>query len=224
MRRLALPGRLPTRARAAVSPVAGVLLVCGLLAAGCTGSAEPTAASGSSTAAADGSPSTSATASATTSASAPVSPSPSASSPEPTEPALSPVPSRARKTLRPVPPSTPADVGGGVRLTLAGSRAVTVTGQGPGELSGPALAVTLRVANGSARPFALDGVTVSASIRDEEASPSASPPARPLSGSLRAGGTADGVYVFVLPEGPRRPVVVVASLSADLPVATFTIR
>jgi hypothetical protein len=100
---------------------------------------------------------------------------------------------------------------------------VTVTGQGPGELSGPAVALTLQVTNGSARPLDLGTVTVSASMGGQEASSSEAAPARPFSGRLAPGAKAQGVYVFVLPAGGRRPVGVVVSLAPDLPVVRFTV-
>jgi ABC-type Fe3+-hydroxamate transport system substrate-binding protein len=138
-------------------------------------------------------------------------------------PALTPVPSKARTTLPPVAPSRTVTVGGAARTVLLGSRNVTVSGQGPGELSGPGVALTLRVTNGSSSPLDLDAVTVSASIRGQEASSSDAAPAKPFSGRLAPGANAEGVYVFVLPAGARRPVGVVVSLAPDLPVARFSI-
>jgi hypothetical protein len=158
-------------------------------------------------------------------------PSPAASSTEPvasprpsaTTQSLVPVPSKARTTLPPVAPSRTVTIGAAARTVLLGSRNVTVTGQGPGELSGPAVALTLQVTNGSSRPLGLDAVIVSASIGGQEASASDAAPAKPFSGSLGPGAKAQGVYVFVLPAGGRRPVGVVVSLAPDLPVARFTV-
>jgi hypothetical protein len=114
-------------------------------------------------------------------------------------------------------------VGGGARAVLIASRNVTVKGQGPGELSGPAVALTLQVTNGATRPLDLDAVTVTASIRGQEASSSDAAPAKPFAGRLAAGARAQAVYVFVLPADARRPVGVVVSLAPDLPVARFTV-
>jgi hypothetical protein len=181
-----------------------------LLVAGCSGGSGQ--AAGTST-----SPAVTGT---TGTSSAPAAP---AVSSRPTTPSLTAVPSKARTTLAPVAPSKTVAVGGTARTVLLESRKVTVKGQGPGELSGPGVALTLQVTNGSSRPLDLDAVTVSAGIRGEEASSSDAAPARPLGGRLAPGAKARGVYVFVLPPGARRPVAVVVSLAPDLPVARFTV-
>jgi hypothetical protein len=197
---------------------AAVLLGAALLLPGCSrdGASQAAAATASATAA-SASPSVSGTrpaAGPTTSPASPASPSPGS---------LSPVPSRSRRTLPAVRPSATVAVGAKARAVLVGSRNVTVTGRGPGELSGPGIALTLQVTNPAAAPLDLDVVTVSASVRGQEASASAATPSKPLSGRLAPGGRATGVYVFVLPAGARRPVAVVVSLSPELPVATFTV-
>jgi hypothetical protein len=122
-----------------------------------------------------------------------------------------------------VAPSKTVAVGGTARTVLLRSQYVTVKGQGPGELSGPGVALTLQVTNGSSRPLDLDAVTVTAGVRGEEASSSDAAPAKPFSGRLQPGTKAQGVYVFVLPTGASRPVGVVVSLAPDLPVARFTV-
>jgi len=146
----------------------------------------------------------------------------SAPTPAATQP-LTPVPSKSRTTLAPAAPSRTVTVGAGARAVLIKSRNVTITGQGPGELSGPGVALTLQVTNGASTPLDLDAVTVSASIRGQEASSSDAAPAKPFGGRLAAGAKAQAVYVFVLPAGARRPVGVVVSLAPDLPVARFTV-
>jgi hypothetical protein len=195
-----------------------------LLVAGCSGGSGQ--AGPTSSPAATGTPSTAAASPAVSPA-----PSPAASStgpvasprPSATTQSLAPVPSKARTTLPPVAPSRTVTVGAAARTVLLGSRNVTVTGQGPGELSGPAVALTLQVTNGSSAPLGLDAVIISASIGGQEASASDAAPAKPFSGSLASGAKAQGVYVFVLPAGGRRPVGVVVSLAPDLPVARFTV-
>ena len=122
------------------------------------------------------------------------------------------------------PAEKAVDVGGRAHATLVSARTVTVTRRGPGELSGPAVALTLRVVNGPAHALDLTAVTVTASVAGQEASPSDSPPAQPFRGSLAAARSATGVYVFVLPAGRHGTVAAVVSLSPDLPVARFTVR
>jgi hypothetical protein len=203
----------------AVGGVLGAVLA-GVLVAGCSGSgstsASAPASSGSSTASAAGP---------TSSASATTSPSGAGSSPDASASvgSLATVPPKVRATLRPVKPSTPVTVGGGARAILISSQNVTVTGRGPGELSGPAVALTLQVTNGSSRALDLSTATVSANVRGEEASASDAAPSKPFPGTLAPGARAVGVYVFVLPSSGRRPVGVVVSLAPDLPVARFTL-
>jgi hypothetical protein len=195
-------------------------LTSALLVSGCSGGSGEAAAT---------SPSPAVTG--TTGTSSPPASSPPAASPagpalsaqRTTTPSLTPVPSKARRTLAPVAPSKTVAVGGIARTVLLGSRSVTVKGQGPGELSGPGLALTLQVTNGSSRPLDLDAVTVSAGVRGEEASSSDGAPANAFRGRLAAGAKAQGVYVFVLPAGARGPVGVVVSLAPDLPVARFIV-
>lgn len=190
--------------------VAGAVTTA-LMVAGCSGGSEQ---AGSTTASA-----------AAPTASSPGSTAGPGASPQSTAgtPSLTPVPSKARTTLPPAAPSRTVAVGGTARTVLLSSRNVTVSGQGPGELSGPGVALTLQVTNGSSSPLDLDAVTVSASIRGQEASSSDSAPAKPFTGRLAPGAKAQGVYVFVLPPGGRRPVGVLVSLAPDLPVARFTI-
>jgi hypothetical protein len=201
-----------------VAPALTGLLAAGLLAA-CSG-----AAASSSSVAASASSSTVATSpAAATPATSGTPRAASAASAAPSAP-LATVPSRTRTTLPPAPTSTPVDVAGRARAALVGSRSVTVAGQGPGELSGPGVALTLKVTNPSGPSLDLGAVTVTADVAGQEASPSTAAPARPLTGTLRPGGTATGVYVFVLPAGTARPVAVVVSLAPELPVARFTVR
>jgi hypothetical protein len=117
------------------------------------------------------------------------------------------------------PVSTP----GGVRLSVAGIRAVTASGHGPGELSGPALAVQVQVVNdgtsavdlvsaGVAVYFGADGVPASLVMSDEAA--------QPLAGTLAPGATATGTYIALVPADSRDLVAVVVQMG-DAPAAIF---
>ena len=199
-----------------VAVAAGALL----LAACSSGSASSTAASGSPSAAPGSSSAPSGESSAGASPTAAGTGGPrSSAGPSP----LASVPARTRQTLPPVKPSTPVNVGPGARTVLVTSQSVTVAGRGPGELSGPGVALTLQVTNGTGRALDLRTVTVSASVTGQEASASDAGPSRPFAGTLAAGRTATGVYVFVLPAGARRPIAVEVSLAPQLPVARFTV-
>ena len=102
---------------------------------------------------------------------------------------------------RPVGPGTPVDFGGGVTATLTGSRTVDVEAHSPGETSGPGVAATIEVENGSKQPFDLTTIAVTATYGDgTPAIVSRSDPASDLTGTVAAGRTATGVYVFRVPK------------------------
>lgn len=127
--------------------------------------------------------------------------------------------------LPPVPLDRPADAGQGVTVSLVRTVSVETQGVGPGESAGePAVAVTLRVQNDSAQPLDL-GSTVVSLATGPEATPgrfSQGPPARAFSGSVAAGASAEGVYVFALPPGERGDVVLDVSLVPERPVVRLT--
>jgi hypothetical protein len=124
-----------------------------------------------------------------------------------------------------VPLEQPADAGQGVVVSLVRTVSVETQGVGPGETAGePAVAVTLRVQNGSAQPLDL-GATVVSLTTGPEATPgrfSEGPPARAFSGSVAAGASAEGVYVFALPTGERGDIVLDVSLAPERPVVRLT--
>lgn len=95
---------------------------------------------------------------------------------------------------RPILPSVVVSVG-----TV---KQVTVKSESPGQVAGKAVAATVTVKNGSAQPFALGGMTVTASYQDGVPGDSTTAsPSKELKGSLAAGASATGVYVFMVPAG-----------------------
>lgn len=158
-----------------------------------------------------------------TDAPAPPAPGPSraAPAPAPTITSLAPVPDVPRRTLPPVPANGTAEVGGGVRARLLGARQVQVAARGPGETAGPGVAVQLQVSNTSAAAVPLDDARLSASYAGQEASPVSGAPARPLTGQLEPGGTRSGTYVFQVPADQRDRVHYVLSLSPGAPLVVF---
>lgn len=113
---------------------------------------------------------------------------------------------------------------GTVLVDIAGVRSVKTAGSGPGEIAGaPAIAVTLAISNGTARPLDLNQVSVTAAYGPAAtpASSSGGVPAKPLAGSLRAGATATGVYVFRVPTSQRGRVDLEVSYLAGQPIILF---
>ena len=130
------------------------------------------------------------------------------------------VPAVTRSTRPPVPAAATATFVAGVTVHLLSRRTVRLVGQGPGELSGPAVALTLDLRNGSSQVVDLDASQVTAAYADgTPAVASSATPSRPWTGRLAPGGRARGSYVFLTPSGrqpamslnisydPRRPVV-----------------
>lgn len=125
-------------------------------------------------------------------------------------------------TLAPVPFSQAAEVGPQLTATVTQVESVTAEGRGPGEFSGPALAFHVTLTNGSDQPAALDSVTVNA--QDASGQPLSSiegSPAQPFSGSVPAGESATGIYVFTIPAGFSDPATLSVSTAANAPIAQF---
>ncbi len=96
------------------------------------------------------------------------------------------------------------------------------TAQLPGEVAGPAVAVTVEVSNGSAQPIGLDSVTVTLTDSDgNPGSPLSTDPAKPLAGVLAPGTQQSGSYVFSVPNDTRDPLAVSVSYSTGTPTVLF---
>ena len=132
------------------------------------------------------------------------------------------VPAVELTTNTPVPLDGTADFGGSVTATLTEVSAVDATARVPGEISGPALAVTVQIQNSSADPIGLDNVTVNLDTKDgSPASPLTTEPAAPLSGVLLPGETRSGVYVFTVPAESRAGVGITVLYSTGAPIVLF---
>ncbi|TFV90710.1 DUF4352 domain-containing protein [Blastococcus sp. CT_GayMR16] len=160
--------------------------------------------------------SSSATSSSTPSASATESASPPA--PGPTDaneppPALPPVALDAR-----------GEVGNGVVATLPSIDEIQSEAQGPGNIAGPAIRVTVRIENGTAEAVSLGGVAVNMYTGAEltPASPLEDPSRREFTGTLAPGQSAEGVYVFSVPSDARDSVTVEVGYIAGAPLLLFT--
>jgi len=119
-----------------------------------------------------------------------------------------------------------ADFGGQVSARISQVSAVQATATLPGEISGPAVAVTVQITNGSGQAIGLDAVTVT--MADAGGNPataiSVNPadPSGPLQGALSAGASASGTYVFTVPADQRNPVTVTVNYSSGAPTVVFT--
>jgi hypothetical protein len=119
---------------------------------------------------------------------------------------------------------TPAAGGDGVRAEVVSLEAIDGSGTGAGNIAGPALRVTVRLTGGTADPVALDlvGVTLTHGADQTPASPLDDPSADPFGGSLEPGATAEGTYVFSVPEGDRDLVTLSVGYRADAASLVFS--
>jgi hypothetical protein len=125
-------------------------------------------------------------------------------------------------TARPVGIDQVAEFGNGVRARLAAIDAIEAEGHLPGERSGPAVAVTVQVRNGSSRTIGLDTVTVNLTAGGGASAYGVVVPDRPpLAGDLPAGESTSGEYVFTLAREDRAHVQVRVKYSADTPTVVF---
>lgn len=109
-----------------------------------------------------------------------------------------------------------------VSVTLTKVAAITAKAVGPGEVSGPALALTVAVDNGTSQPVDLGSVVVNVTASDDTpAAQMTGKPARSFAGAVEAGKTTSAVYVFALGRKKRSPVTVEVSISPTDPVVVF---
>lgn len=123
-----------------------------------------------------------------------------------------------------VPHDGVAQFGDQVTAALGGIVPFTATGAGIGEVSGPAVRVTVTITNGSSAAISLDAVTVNA-YSGADATPAAplssDGSSAPFTGSLAPGATASGVYAFSIADGTSDSVVVTVSRGAGSPLVVF---
>lgn len=136
---------------------------------------------------------------------------------------LEPVASQSVDVLDPVPLDQDVSFDGELTGRIVRTRGVTIEGQGVGEFSGPALAVTVEFTNETADPVDLSAAVVTAAYGDgREAPTSDGPPARSVPAQIRAGESVRGVYVFTIPPAERDQVEISVSYSAEGPIAVLS--
>lgn len=110
----------------------------------------------------------------------------------------------------------------GVQVTVVELTGVTVEEQTPGEVAGPAVAAKVRFENGSGAPLDLSTAMISlVDAAGNVATPTTSQPAAPITGTLDQGGTAEGTYVFRIPEDTRGDITLMVDYAAGAPVVVF---
>jgi hypothetical protein len=153
----------------------------------------------------------------------PATPVPSPSVPKPTatgKPTVVPTKATASTTA---PLGQTASLGNGVSVRVAKIESVKGEAQGPGEIAGPAVRVTIEVSNGTDKEVPMDLALVNLYYGKGKtpASTLSGPGVAPLSAPIAAGKTASGTYVFSVPESERGSVSVEFSYTTDAPTVIF---
>jgi hypothetical protein len=153
-----------------------------------------------------------------------------AAPPEPAPAPVTPEPAGPTEDADELPPSLtpvgfdePAAVGNGITAEVVSLEGIEGTGQGAGNIAGPALRVTVRITNGTAAPVFLDGVAVDLAHGAEltPASPLQDPSTAPFAGTVQPSGSAVGVYVFSVPADDRDLVHLSVGYQAGAPFLVF---
>lgn len=115
-----------------------------------------------------------------------------------------------------------ADVGGKVTARIEKISPLDVTAQTPGEIAGPAVAVTVSITNGGDAAIdlstAMVGLTADGDVLGQ---PTTSEPYAPFTGEVAAGESATATYVFLLPDESRKDYAVSIQYVAGATIALF---
>ena len=133
------------------------------------------------------------------------------------------VPVETVVTAPPVGIDEVADAGTGMAFRLEQLEAVDGEANGPGEIAGPAVRVTVVATNDSPSPVLLEGVVVDLTYGAENtsAAPLSGPGALRFSGEVAPGASATGVYVFEVPVDQRGVVSVIVGYAAAVSPVVF---
>jgi hypothetical protein len=149
---------------------------------------------------------------------------PSASIPAPTATGKPTVVPTQSTTTTSAPLEDTASLDNGVEIRVTDVESVQGDAQGPGEIAGPAVRVSIEVTNTSDEEVAMDLALVNVYYGEDKTPASAlsGPGLAPLTGSIPAGKSATGAYVFSVPENQREQLTVEFSYSTDAPTVIFS--
>lgn len=133
------------------------------------------------------------------------------------------VPDGTIAVAEPIDTDELGDFGTGVTAEIARLEAVDGVAELPGEISGPAIRVTVRLTNGSAGALDLARVQVDLNSGADRAPGIAlgEPGGAPFTGTLEPGRSAEGVYVYGVPLDRRDQVQILVLYSVDAPMMVF---
>ncbi|SOE01053.1 hypothetical protein [Blastococcus haudaquaticus] len=184
--------------------------------------------SGRDDAAGDGAASSTPSATTSSGASSPSASAPTTPGAEPSAPAGSaqavPVDGNEPPPQRPPVALDAGDDVDGVTGSLALVEEIDGSAQGPGNINGPALRITVRLVNGTDADLALSGVAVSVFHGADRtpASPLEDRSQSPFAGDLPPGDAAEGVYVLRVPADDRDDIRVEVGVRPGAAVMVFT--
>jgi hypothetical protein len=132
------------------------------------------------------------------------------------------VPTEKQSTIPEVPLDETAQFGGRISAEVTSIDRIEGEARLPGEVAGSALAVHVRLDNGSSKRLDVSGVTVTVEDRDgTPSSPLSTDPAEPFAETIDPGAATEAVYVFAFEDSQPQPITVGINYSADEPVAFF---
>ena len=133
------------------------------------------------------------------------------------------VPTKSVETTT-VPLDKKAKSGKDVTVRVLKFEDVKGKAQGPGEIAGPALRVTVEVINGSTERLPMDLALVNLYYGKDKtpASGLSGPGAKPLIKPVAAGTSASGRYVFGVPKSEQDQLTVEFSYTTDAPTVVFS--
>lgn len=142
--------------------------------------------------------------------------------PAPSDGAVSP-PVAERETLEPAPFDQEAAPAEGVTVAVASIEAVQGEALAPGEVSGPALRITVKVTNSGTVARTLSSAVVNVYLGADllAANPVSRPEGQPFPSELAPGGSADGIFVFEVAEDQRSQIRVEVDLDLATPLVIF---
>jgi hypothetical protein len=110
----------------------------------------------------------------------------------------------------------------GVVVRLASLTSVTAGATLPGEVGGPSLKVAVEVSNATSVPVDLGGAVVNLYVgQDLRPAIELSEGESPFPGSVAAGASASGTFVFNVPAADRDVVTVEVDLATAVPITLF---
>lgn len=110
----------------------------------------------------------------------------------------------------------------GAQVSLVSVRATSIKASGPSDSSGPGVLLRLKVVNTTGKR--LDTSFVQVNVSNDAGDPGtlvSGSPTDPLTGSLKAGASAQGTYAFLLDDAGSAPVTVSVYVTSGQPVVTF---